>query len=217
MANLFQRLKNTVMSDLHEAIDKKEKKNPIAVLNHYLRQCEQEVEKVRKLVERQYLLKEEFQKEYQQASVLADKRKYQAEVASKASEEGLYEFALQEQKYYEERAVRIQESKLQATKELEELERKYEEMKHKLKDMYIKRMELMGRENIARAHNKMNSVIESSSGYDNGSFSKFDEIETYLDQLEHGVNSSYYRNTIDAKIAKLEKEMKNEETEAIPS
>ncbi|PFA68318.1 modulator protein [Bacillus sp. AFS015802] len=217
MANLFQRLKNTVMSDLHEAIDKKEKKNPIAVLNHYLRQCEQEVEKVRKLVERQYLLKEEFQKEYQQASVLADKRKYQAEVASKASEEGLYEFALQEQKYYEERAVRIQESKLQATKELEELERKYEEMKHKLKDMYIKRMELMGRENIARAHNKMNSVLESSSGYNNEAFSKFDEIETYLDQLEHGVNSSYYRNTIDAKIAKLEKEMKNEETEAIPS
>ncbi|MGG3915223.1 PspA/IM30 family protein [Rossellomorea vietnamensis] len=217
MANLFQRLKNTVMSDLHEAIDKKEKKNPIAVLNHYLRQCEQEVEKVRKLVERQYLLKEEFQKEYQQASVLADKRKYQAEVASKASEEGLYEFALQEQKYYEERAVRIQESKLQATKELEELERKYEEMKHKLKDMYIKRMELMGRENIARAHNKMNSVLESSSGYNNQAFSKFDEIETYLDQLEHGVNSSYYRNTIDAKIAKLEKEMKNEETEAIPS
>ncbi|MCR8848970.1 PspA/IM30 family protein [Rossellomorea sp. SC111] len=217
MANLFQRLKNTVMSDLHEAIDKKEKKNPIAVLNQYLRQCEQEVEKVRKLVERQYLLKEEFQKEYQQASVLADKRKYQAEVASKASEEGLYEFALQEQKYYEERAVRIQESKLQATKELEELERKYEEMKHKLKDMYIKRMELMGRENIARAHNKMNSVLESSSGYNSQAFSKFDEIETYLDQLEHGVNSSYYRNTIDAKIAKLEKEMKNEETEAIPS
>ncbi|MGE6753364.1 PspA/IM30 family protein [Rossellomorea sp. NPDC071047] len=217
MANLFQRIKNTVMSDLHEALDKKEKKNPIAVLNHYLRQCEQEVEKVSKLVERQYLLKEEFQKEYQQASALADKRKYQAEVASKANEEGLYEFALQEQKYYEERAVRIQDSKLKATKELEELERKYEEMKHKLKDMYIKRMELMGRENIARAHNKVNSVLESSSGYNNQAFSKFDEIETYLDHLEHGVNSSYYRNTIDAKIAKLEKEVKKEETEAIPS
>ncbi|MCA1064163.1 PspA/IM30 family protein [Rossellomorea sp. AcN35-11] len=217
MANLFQRIKNTVMSDMHEALDKKEKKNPIAVLNHYLRQCEQEVEKVRKLVERQYLLKEEFQKEYQQASALADKRKYQAEVASKAHEEGLYEFALQEHKYYEERAERIQESKMNAAKELEELERKYEEMKHKLKDMYIKRMELMGRENIARAHNRMNHVLESSSGYNSGAFSKFEEIETYLDHLEHGVNSSYYRNTIDAKIAKLEKEVKKEESEAIPS
>ncbi|BCB02382.1 PspA/IM30 family protein [Bacillus sp. KH172YL63] len=217
MLNLFQRMKNTVMSDLHEALDKKEKKNPIGVLNHYLRQCEQEVEKVRKLVERQYLLKKEFQKEHQEASVLAEKRKYQAEVASKANEEGLYEFARQEQTYYEERSVRIRESMLQAGKELEELERKYGEMKHKLKDMYIKRMELMGRENIARAHHKMNAVLESSSGYDNQSFSKFGEIETYLDQLEHGVNSSYYRNTIDAKIAKLEKDVKNEETEAIPS
>ena len=113
--------------------------------------------------------------------------------------------------------MRIQDSKVKATKELEELERKYEEMKHKLKDMYIKRMELMGRENIARAHNKVNSVLESSSGYNNQAFSKFDEIETYLDHLEHGVNSSYYRNTIDAKIAKLEKEVKKEETEAIPS
>ncbi|OIU70355.1 PspA/IM30 family protein [Rossellomorea aquimaris] len=215
MPNLFQRIKNTVMSDLHEALDKKEKKNPIAVLNHYLRQCENEVEKVRKLVERQYLLKEEFTKEYQQAVKLAEKRKHQAEVASKASETELYEFALQEQKYYDERAERIADLKLKAVKELDELERKYEEMKHKLKDMYIKRMELMGRENIARAHNKMNSVLESSSGYNNASFSKFDEIETYLDQLEHGVNSSYYRNTIDAKIAKLEKEMKKEETEAI--
>ena len=52
MANLFERIKNTVMSDLHEAIDKKEKKNPISVLNQYLRQCELEVEKVRKLVEK---------------------------------------------------------------------------------------------------------------------------------------------------------------------
>jgi lia operon protein LiaH len=217
MANILQRIKDTVMSDLHDALDKKEKKNPISVLNHYLRQCEQEVERVRKLVERQYLLKEEFTKEYQHAVKLAEKRQYQAEVASKANETELHEFALQEQKYYEERAERIANLKVRASNELAELERKYEEMKHKLKDMYIKRMELMGRENIARAHNKMNNVLESSSGYNNASFSKFDEIETYLDQLEHGVNSSYYRNTIDAKIAKLEKETKKEETEAITS
>ncbi|MCA1056010.1 PspA/IM30 family protein [Rossellomorea aquimaris] len=217
MPNLFQRMKNTVMSDLHEALDKKESKNPIAVLNHYLRQCEHEVEKVRKLVERQYLLKQEFTKEYQLAESHAEKRKHQAEVASQANEAELYEFALTEQKYYEERMERIADLKSKAEKDLHELESKYGEMKHKLKDMYIKRMELMGRENIARAHHKMNSVLESSSGLGTASFSKFDEIETYLDQLEHGVNSSYYRNTIDAKIAKMEKEMKKEETEAIPS
>ncbi len=214
MANLFSRIKNSVATDLHEALDQKEQKNPIAVLNQYLRQCEQEVEKVRKLVERQYLLKEEFQKEYQEAARLAEKRAYQADIASKAGEEQLYEFAHQEQLHYQERTERLHQSKQQAEKHLHDLERKYEEMKHKLKDMYIKRMELMGKENIARAHHRMNQVLSSTSEYGNQSYNKFEEIEQYLERIEHGINSSYFRNTIDAKIEKLEKEMKKEETAA---
>lgn len=74
MTNLFTRIKNTITADLHEALDHKEKQNPIALLNQYLRQCELETEKVRKLLERQYTLKDEFQKEYQQAVELAEKK-----------------------------------------------------------------------------------------------------------------------------------------------
>ena len=77
--------------------------------------------------------------------------------------------------------------------------------------MHIRRMELMGRENVTRANNRMNKVLDNNS-YSNESFSRFQEIESYLDRLEHQVNSSYYRNTIDARIAQLEKEMKKEET-----
>jgi lia operon protein LiaH len=217
MANLFERIKNTITSDLHEALDKKEKKNPIALLNQYLRQCEQEVEKVKKLIERQYLLKEEFTKEYKQAVRIAEKRKHQAEIASKAGETELHEFTLSEQKYYEERVEKIIESKNQAEDQLEELERKYVEMKHKLKEMHYKRLELMGKENMTRAHMKMNGVLNASSEYADQRFSKFEEIESYLEQLEYGVNSAYYRNTIDAKIEKLEKEMKKDETVSISS
>ena len=32
MTNLFARIKNTVLADLHEALDQKERKNPIALL-----------------------------------------------------------------------------------------------------------------------------------------------------------------------------------------
>ncbi|RIW32264.1 PspA/IM30 family protein [Bacillus salacetis] len=215
MANLFNRLKDSITSDFHEMLDQKEKKNPIAMLNQYLRECETEVEKVRKLVERQYLLKQEFEKKYAETQKLADKRKYQAEVASQAGETELYEFALSEHDHFAERAERIQHSLDEAVKGLEELEKKYEEMKHKLKDMYIKRMELMGRENIARANHRMNKVLESSEGYTDKSFSRFEEMEAYLERLEHGVNTSYYRNSIDGRIAQLEKQMKNEETHSI--
>jgi len=213
--NLFTRIKNSIAADLHEVLDQKEQKNPIALLNQHLRRCEQEVEKVRKLIERQYQLKEEFTRELHEAKNMAEKRKYQADVALQAGQNELYTFALSEQKQFEERSERLQSALEQAGKHLLELETKYEEMKHKLKDMNLKRMELMGRENIARASYRMNQVLDSDNSYANKASKSFGEMESYLDRLEQQVNSSYYRNTIDAKIASLEKEMKKEETNSI--
>lgn len=210
MSNLFTRLKNTIVADLNEAIEKKENKNPIVMLNQYLRECELETEKVRKLVERQYTLRDGFTRELKQAQELAEKRKYQAEVAQNAGETELFTFASAEQLQYEERAARLSESLRYTENQLQELEQKYEEMKHKLKDMHIRRMELMGRENLSRAHYQMNKVLDNEN-YSNPSVSRFQEIESYLDQMEEKINTSYYRNTIDARIAKLEKEMKKEE------
>lgn len=210
MSNLFTRLKNTIVADLNEALEQKENKNPIAMLNQYLRECELETEKVRKLVERQYTLRDGFTREWKQAQELAEKRKYQAEVAQNAGETELYTFASAEHLQYEERAARLSESLRYTENQLQELEQKYEEMKHKLKDMHIRRMELMGRENLSRAHYQMNKVLDNDN-YSNSSVSRFQEIESYLDRMEERINSSYYRNTIDARIAKLEKEMKKEE------
>lgn len=202
MTNLFTRIKETITADLHAALDHKEKQNPIILLNQYLRQCEQETEKVRSLVERQYKLKTEFTREYQQAVELAGKRKYQAEVASQAGEMELYQFATTEHEQYANRAQRIGASLDEINTQLGELERKYEEMKHKVKDMHIRRLEIMGRENVSRANHRMNQVLDSNT---DKATSRFQEIENYLDGLEHQVNSSFYRNTIDARIAQLEK------------
>jgi lia operon protein LiaH len=219
MANLFTRIKNTILADLHNVLDEKEQKNPIALLNQYLRECEQETEKVRKLLERQYRLKDEFTREYQNAASLAAKRKSQAEIAANANETELYQFALNEQQQYEERASRLKESMDAASRQLLDLEQKYEVMKHKLKDMNIRRLELMGRENVSRAQHKMNTVLDNQA-YSSKSYSRFQEIESYLDRLEQQVDSSYYRSTIDARIAQLEKQktfpdLKKDETSSI--
>jgi lia operon protein LiaH len=214
MANLLTRIKNTVMADLHEALDQKEKKNPITLLNQYLRECEGETEKVRKLLERQGQLKDQFTREHHEALEMAEKRKYQSEIAMRAGENELQAFASQEQAQYEERAVRLKEAMENAGKQQLELERKYEDMKHKLKDMHIRRMELMGRENVTRAHHRMDQVLDNNA-YSDKAYSRFTEMETYLDNLEQKVNSSYYRNTIDGRIAQLEKEFKSKETHSI--
>lgn len=211
MSNLFNRLKQTIVADLNEALDQKEKQNPIALLNQYLRESEQETEKVKLLVERQYALKEGFEREYQEALEMSTKRRSQAEVATKAGEAELATFAIQEATYYEDRASRLKESLKYTEAQAHELEQKYEEMKHKLKDMHLRRMELMGRENLSRAHHQINKVVGNVT-YSDQPYSKFKEMEAYLDRLEEQVNNQYYRNTIDARIAKLEKDMKQQET-----
>lgn len=204
--NIFTRMIDSISADLHYMMDKKEEKNPMASLNQYLRQSEQEKEKVRKLIERQYKLKEEFSREYLKAQDLADKRLRQAEVAEKAGETNLHEFALKEYEEYQSRAERLKASREEATEQLEILESKYEEMKHRLKDMHMRRMELMGRENVARANHQISRVFEDVS---EKPFSKFAEMERYIENLEYKVNSAYYKSTFDSKIAKLEKEMQD--------
>lgn len=209
--NLFERIKNSISADVHELLDQKEEKNPLSLLNQYLRQCELEVNKARKLVERQQLLRDQFARETQEAEAKAAKRAHQAELAQQANETELYQFASQEKEQHETRASKLKESTLQADKDLLELEQKYEQMKHKLKDMQIKRMELMGRENVARAHQKMDRVIDPSNSMKKTAF-RFDELETYMDRLEQKVNADYYASSMEAKLAKLEKEWKKEES-----
>ena len=50
MSNVFTRMVDSISADIHQMIDSKEEKNPITSLNHYLRQSEQQKEKVKKLV-----------------------------------------------------------------------------------------------------------------------------------------------------------------------
>jgi phage shock protein A len=206
MSNLFTRLKDSISADLNDMLDQKEQKNPIAMLNQHLRRCEKEVKRVRELIDRQYLLKDQFIKEYHESSEMAAKRQRQAEIAERASETELYTFALKEHEDYTQKAERLKNAYDTTVKQLDQLEQKYAEMKRKLKDMYLKRMELMSRENIANANHRINSVIQPERAFGQ-SFSKFEESEMYLEQLEQKVTTNYHQNTIDARIREIEREL----------
>ncbi|MRG87316.1 PspA/IM30 family protein [Salinibacillus xinjiangensis] len=208
MASLFKRLKDTISADLHNIIDEKEEKNPIAKLNQYIRESEKETEKVHKLIERQYRLKEEYNREYHQAQDMADKRKRQAEIAQKAGEESMVEFANKEFEEYDRRAGRMKDMRNEMEEQLHMLEQKYEDMKHRLKDMHVKRMELMGRENVARAQYRMNRVMDQDV---DKPYSRFQEMDQYIQDLEQKVNRNYQRSTFDSKMAQIERELKEQE------
>lgn len=207
MTNIFTRIKESISADLHQLLDDKEQKNPITALNHYLRQAEQQKLKVKKLLERQYKLKEKFTTEFHQAQDHANKRLKQANIAKAAEEQELHDFAMREYEEYHLRAERVGQAREETVEQIDQLERKYKEMDHKIKDMHLKRMELMGRENVARANVQMNHILKDGADHP---FSKFSELEQFIENLENKVNQAYYHSTFDHKIAQLEKNLDSE-------
>jgi len=211
MSNVFIRMKDSISQDLHHLLDQKEEKNPIAALNHYLRQSEQEKDKVKKLLERQYQLKEKFTKEWCEADDHANKRKHQANIAKTANEQELFEFAEREYEEYASRATRLKAAREEITDQIYDLEAKYKEMSHKLKDMHLRRMELMGRENVARANQQMNDILQEDA---NKPSSRFNDLEKFIEGIENKVNQRYYESTFDQKIAALERKSERESAES---
>ncbi|MCJ7841476.1 PspA/IM30 family protein [Lederbergia sp. NSJ-179] len=209
MNDLFERMKQAIKEDFYEITDKEKKSSPVSLLNKYLRECEGEVKKAEKLIERQKLLKNEFHNEWQQSEKMAEKRKQQGAIALEAGAEDLSEIALREQAQFEERAERLKQAYDHSVKQLEELEHKYKEMQLKLKDMHMKRLELMGQENMVMMKNKMNKVLkESEFGF---AAENFESIERSFESEEKKANDEYEISIFDARIQQLAKEMNKED------
>ncbi|RCW77527.1 PspA/IM30 family protein [Saliterribacillus persicus] len=207
MTNLFSRLKETVMADLHDLVDQKEQKNPIAHVNQYIRECEQEVKKIKHLVEKQYQIKQDIDREWNQAKMMVEKRKRQMQLAEELNEAQLQEEAQQELSQFESRVEHLSKLRDQSIKDIEGLETKYVQMKQKLKDLYVKRLEMKSRENVARTQQGINKVLQTDLV--SKSASKFAELESYIERIEQQVQSDYRLHTLDARFAALEKKASN--------
>lgn len=204
--SLFGRVRDAVLADFHNVLDEKERKNPIAMLNQYLRNSEREVTKIEKLIERHKTLKSNFAHELEGARYFVNKRSNQAVIAKEAGEIQLHERALEEVAYYEGQVARLEKMYAGVVEQIDELERRLSEMKNKLKEMNAKRMELMARENMAHANRRMNTALHKMD--ENNPFLRFEEIENHIRDLELRINEDHERDTFDMKIAKLEREMK---------
>lgn len=202
MKSLWNRLKYSVQADIHSALDKKESKNPIAMLNQYIREAEKQTESVGKLLERQSKLKDELQKELHAAEEMATKRRSQLELASATGEEDLVAFAEAEITAYETRATNLMESIRDAAYELISLERKFEEMKHKVKDMKVRQLQLMGKENVIRANHRMDQIISPEQA--NNKMSTFNEMNEYIENLGGRIDRDYEVSSMERRLESLE-------------
>lgn len=203
---LLQRLKYSIEADLHQFFDKKEEKNPIAMLNQYIREAEKQTEQTGKYLERQGQLKEKLEKERVQAIEMFEKRQAQLELAQASGEVDLIEFAEQEKNAYANRIAALDQSIEQVTNELFGLERKFEEMKHKIKDMRVRQLQLMGKENVVRAHHQMDRVLgPESTGQQNQRLDKFETMEQYIERLGQKIEQEHEVTSMEQRLQALEK------------
>lgn len=203
MTSLLNRLKYSIEADLHKLFDKKEEKNPIAMLNQYIREAEKQTEQTGKWLERQGNLKQELEKELTETMQMIEKRKNQVDLATNSGEDDLAAFALAEVNAYEERAAVLQNSIHQTTEELFGLERKYEEMKHKIKDMKVRQLQLMGKENVTRAHHQMDRILQPEQKEKN--FGTFEDMEQYIERLGTKIEKEHEITSMEQRLEMLEK------------
>lgn len=202
MSNLLQRFKYTLEADLHELFDRKETKNPIAMLNQYLREAEKQTEQTGKILQRQAQLKEKLERELKETTVMLEKRSHQLLLAQTSGEEELISFATQEVEAYKTRQLTLLSSIETTNTQLLQLEQKFETMKHKIKDMKVRQLQLMGKENVTRAHHKMDDVLQ------NNQETNFNELSSYIDQLANNIEKDYEYTQLENRLAQLEEKKK---------
>lgn len=159
MKALWNRLKYTVQSDLHEWLDQKEEENPIKTLNMYLEQAEEKTEVVAGLLRRQARLVEQLEGELEQSDLMLSKRTLQLEKALELQEEELILFAEAEKVQFENRTAQLVQVVEEAKKEHAHLERQYATMQHKIEDMRLRQMQLMSRENVIHAERNIDELL----------------------------------------------------------
>lgn len=179
MNAFWHKLKYTVQEDFNSFMEKpKKKENPIELLNKYFLDAQKQTAEIGKLLQRQGRLKDELENERMNADLMAMKRRHQLELAEAAGEYELVDFAKQEVEAYEARVATLSASIQEATHELLSLERKFEEMKHRVKDMRVRQLQLMGKENVTRAQEKMDRFVKPDT-----TSSAVDELYSYIEDF----------------------------------
>lgn len=203
MTTLWERFKFAVATDLDAVVSKKEEKNPIGALNRYISEAERQTEDTGKWVERQAQLNDKLQKELSEASAMLQKRQAQSQLAQSAGESELKGFAEMEVAAYSRRTNELEALIAENLKEINSLEQRFEEMKHKVKDMKVRQLQLMGKENATRAHHQMDKVLNPELAAER--LGSFDDMASYIQNLGAKVEEEHERTTMERRLEMLEK------------
>ncbi|MBM7580945.1 PspA/IM30 family protein [Jeotgalibacillus terrae] len=180
MSNLLTKITEVIRQDIQESKWKQTQSNPVIEIQRELKEVQASVKKAKQLTERQELLKKEFEKEYDHAKSMATKRKEHVQLAEEAGEEALAAAALREFNYYSGRAERLEKTCAEAESQLEALELQLEQLTFELKDLELKRLEYMAKENAVIGEKQSAKLKTPEKATDEDR--RYEQIEQHLKQ-----------------------------------
>lgn len=133
---IFKRIKTITMAEMNGLLDGIE--DPIAMLNEYSREMEQEIVKGQKALARQIFVEKKQAALISETQAFVDKRNRQAKLAIERGEDTMAKLAVQEKlvlekqlHLYQEQAEAIKTQTQLLTEKIEQLKETYNQMQHK--------------------------------------------------------------------------------------
>jgi phage shock protein A len=207
MTNLFKRIKNQISADLNQLLDEKEQKNPISQLNNFIKQSENELSKVRNLLERHYSLRTKFQVERESALQYVVKREEQLKIAIEGGTEAeeLVKRANEDILFYQKQVEQFTSLIQKTEEEIQFMHEQVEQIEKKLKELHTKKFDLMSRQNMAQATKKINET----NYFLNSKMPSIDVnyFEKQIRDLELRVRSEFDLQSFDYKIEQLKRKL----------
>jgi len=146
---IFRRIKTITMAEINGLLDKIE--DPIAMLNEYSREMEQEIAKGQHALARQIFVEKSQEALIAQTKSLVDKRTRQARLAIDQGEETIARLAVQE-KLNHERQLQLYVDQLEAIKgQTQFLIEKLDQLKDTYNQIQHKKLLLASRANVAQS------------------------------------------------------------------
>ncbi|WP_047151721.1 PspA/IM30 family protein [Aneurinibacillus tyrosinisolvens] len=156
---IFKRIKDMTMNEVHTLLDKVE--DPISMLNHHIREMEEEIKKGQQAYAHQLFLEKKHMALIADTETRIAKRERQAKLAVDKEEESIAKMALQE-KLNQEKNLNLYkgqyETIINQTKSLVE---KLYQLKEKYSQLQNRRLLLLSRANVAQSIKQINNMVVS--------------------------------------------------------
>ncbi|MFD0051980.1 PspA/IM30 family protein [Actinomycetes bacterium NPDC127524] len=146
---IFKRLKTITMAEINEGLDRIE--DPIAMLNEYSREMENEISKGQKALAAQIFTEKKQEALISETKALVEKRTRQTKLAINHEEEAMAKLAIQERLTSEKQLSLYQEQFESIKEQTQILLEKLEQLKETYQYMQQKKILLASRANVARS------------------------------------------------------------------